>query len=258
MQCVVLAGGLGTRMRPWTDSVPKALLPVAGVPFVDHQLGLLASHDVTEVVFCIGYRGEMIRSFVGDGARWGLDVAYVDEGRDLRGTAGALRLALDGGHLADSFLVVYGDSYLPVAHRPVLDRLADGDGDGDGDAVMTVFRNRNAFDASNVLFRDGRVELYDKSGLDPRCADMEHIDYGLAALRRSLVESEVPPGERVDLADLYHRLSRDGRLVGHEVDSRFYEVGSPGGLAALEKQLMSSAAGRANAERRRAEPVPRI
>ena len=252
MQCVVLAGGLGTRMRPWTDSVPKALLPVAGVPFVDHQLALLASHGVTEVVFCIGYRGKMIRSFVGDGARWGLDVAYVDEGADLRGTAGALRLALDGGHLAESFLVVYGDSYLPVAHRPVLDRL------GDGDAAMTVFRNRNAFDASNVLFRDGRVELYDKSGLDPLCVEMEHIDYGLAALRRSLVEQEVPPGRRVDLADLYHRLSVDGRLIGHEVDSRFYEVGSPGGLADFEKQLMSSAAGRANAERRRAEPVPRI
>jgi len=252
VQCVVLAGGLGTRMRPWTDSVPKALLPVAGVPFVDHQLGLLASHGVCRVVFCIGYRGEMIRSFVGDGARWGVGVAYVDEGAALRGTAGALRLALDSGRLAESFLVVYGDSYLPVPHRPVLHRLAEGD------AVMTVFRNRNAFDASNVLYRAGRVALYDKSGLDPRCAEMEHIDYGLAALRRSLVSELVPAGERVDLADVYHQLSRDGRLLGHEVDRRFYEVGSPGGLADLAKRLMSAPAGQDNAERRRAEPVPRI
>lgn len=254
MQCVVLAGGLGTRMRPWTETVPKALLPVDGTPFVDHQLTLLAGHGVTQVVFSIGYRGAMIRDFVGDGAHWGLDVRYVDEGPQLRGTAGALRLALDEDRLAPVFLVTYGDSYLPVPHRPLLDRLDGEGGDGAGplvDAVMAVYRNRDAWDASNVLYRggdaggrDGRVELYDKHGTDPRCAEMEHIDYGLAALRRDLVEAEIPAGEHADLADLYHRLSLEGRLVGHEVGTRFFEVGSPGGLADLEKLLMAGRSGR--------------
>lgn len=255
MQCVVLAGGLGTRMRPWTDTVPKALLPVAGSPFVDHQLRLLAHRGVTDVVLSIGYRGEMIRQAVGDGGPWGLAVRYVDEGSDLRGTGGALRLALDQGCLASEFLVTYGDSYLPVAHRPVLRKLRGpstrrrpaGTGTGDdrhdrppADAVMAVHRNRDAWDTSNARYADGRVELYDKQADDATRTriGMEHIDYGLAALRRDVVEREVPPGEVVDLADLYHRLSVAGRLGGHEVTRRFYEIGSPGGLADLEKHLL--------------------
>ena len=244
MQCVVLAGGLGTRMRPWTETRPKALLPAAGSPFVDHQLRLLADRGVTDVVLCVGYRGGMIRDAVGDGGRWGLAVTYVDEGRDLRGTAGALRLATDRGVLAPAFLVTYGDSYLPVPHRPVLRRLGRGAGtDGDAEAVMAVHRNRDAWDVSNVLYRDGRVELYDKRADDATRRRMEHIDYGLAALRRDLVEREVPPDEVVDLADLYHRLSVAGRLRGHEVRRRFYEIGSPGGLADLEKHLLTAATG---------------
>ena len=246
LQCVVLAGGLGTRMRPWTETVPKALLPVAGAPFVDHQLRLLAARGVTEVVLCIGYRGAMLRDVVGDGRRWGLAVAYVDEGPDLRGTAGALRLALDQGHLAPEVLVTYGDSYLPVPHRPMLRRL-----DADTEAVMTVHRNRDAWDTSNVLYRDGRVELYDKTGADPRCAAMEHIDYGLAALRRDVIEREVPPDTVADLADLYHRLSVEGRLAGREVATRFYEIGSPEGLADLEKRLLRTGPRRAVAGRTR-------
>src|SRR5438045_5507043 len=99
MECVVLAGGLGTRMRPVTDDVPKALISVAGQPFVDRQLTWLAEEGVERVVYSIGYRGEMLREHIGDGRRFGLTVAYVDEGSRLRGTGGALRLALDEGVL---------------------------------------------------------------------------------------------------------------------------------------------------------------
>src|SRR6478752_10400828 len=99
VSCVILAGGLATRMRPLTDEIAKVLIPIDGRPFVDHQLAWLAGHGVTDVVLSIGYRGEMLRAHVGDGARFGLRVAYVDEGVDLRGTAGALRLALAHGAL---------------------------------------------------------------------------------------------------------------------------------------------------------------
>src|SRR5215471_7472664 len=80
MQCVVLAGGLGTRMRPWTDTVPKILVPVLGVPFAAHQLELLARQGYDEVVVCLGHRGNQVRDFVGDGRRFGVRVSYVDEG----------------------------------------------------------------------------------------------------------------------------------------------------------------------------------
>src|SRR5919197_6751225 len=97
LQCVILAGGLGTRMRPATEAIPKALVPVLGSPFADWQLRLLASRGVERVVYSVGYRGDMLRDHVGDGSCFGLQVAWVDEGDDLRGTGGALRLAPDSG-----------------------------------------------------------------------------------------------------------------------------------------------------------------
>jgi NDP-sugar pyrophosphorylase family protein len=233
MQCVILAGGLGTRMRPHTHTLPKAMLPVNGVPFVDHQLTLLAGQGVSQVVFCVGYRGDMISDFVGDGGRWGLAADYVDEGKDLKGTAGALRVALDAGRLEEDFLVLYGDSYLPIDHPPVMAAFLDSG----ADALMTVFRNGNRWDTSNVLFEDGRIVVYDKHRRDPRSAEMMHIDYGLGAFRRSTVDKYVPPDVKADLADVYQTLCSNGLLAGYEVSSRFFEVGSPGGLSDLEAHL---------------------
>jgi len=229
MDCVILAGGLGTRMHPVTRSIPKALIPVAGVPFVEHQLRWLASEGVDQVLFLIGYKGAMLRDIVGDGRRFGLAVDYVDEGEDLRGTGGALRLALDQGALPEAFLILYGDSYLPISVAPVWHAfLASGD-----PALMTVLRNEGRFEKSNASFRRGRVELYDKGSSR---SDLSYIDYGLSAFRRDVV-AEIPAVGKYDLADLLHRLSVDGRLAGFEVQERFYEVGSPAGLADLEALL---------------------
>ena len=233
MQCVILAGGLGTRMAAVAPDVPKALIPVAGAPFAHHQLALLAAGGIRQVVYCIGHQGEAIRQFVGSGERWGLRVTYVDEGRALRGTGGALRLALDLSTLAPSFLVLYGDSYLPVDYARVLHELEQG---GHA-ALLTVFRNEHRWDASNVLFERGRVLLYDKRRRDARAKDMAYIDYGLGALRATTVERYVPPGRPVDLADVYHQLSLDGELAGIEASERFYEVGSPAGLEDLRRYL---------------------
>src|SRR5882724_1406771 len=200
MQCVILAGGLATRMRPLTDARPKSLLPVAGRPFIDHQLEWLARHAVTDVVLSIGYRGEMLRAHVGDGARYGLRVAYVDEGADLRGTAGALRLAHARGVLEEAFLVTYGDSFLPVDFGAVWAAFRGSA----KPALMTVFRNEGRWDASNVIFQPaqateagapgavGRVALYDKRRQTRPAADFAYIDYGLSALERRVVEEEVP------------------------------------------------------------------
>src|ERR1700690_616468 len=125
MQCVILAGGLATRMRPLTNRIPKALIPVEGRPFVDHQLGWLAGHGVTDVVLSIGYRGDEIRAHVGDQTDLGLRVRYVDEGGDLRGTAGALRLALHEGVLEERFLVTEGDLFLQSASGAVFSCFVD-------------------------------------------------------------------------------------------------------------------------------------
>jgi NDP-sugar pyrophosphorylase family protein len=238
MQCVILAGGLGTRMRPLTEAVPKALLPVLGRPFIDHQLGWLATHGVTEVVLSVAHLGEQIEAHVGGGERFGVRVRYVNEGSVLRGTAGALRLASDQGVLADEFLLTYGDSYLPVDFAAVARAFRDSG----KPALMTVFENAGQWDTSNVIFdpEARMVVLYDKQRTLRPASDYRHIDYGLSALRRSVIEAEVPSGVRHDLADVFRPLSQHGELAGLEVHERFYEIGSPAGLADLEAFLGAS------------------
>jgi NDP-sugar pyrophosphorylase family protein len=235
MQCVVLAGGLGTRLRPITEAVPKALVPVAGRPFLDRQLEWLAGHGVTEVVLSLGAMGELVERHVGDGSRYGVPVRCIHEGSELRGTGGALRLALDHGALHEDFLVTYGDSFLLVDFGEIGREFVTGG----RPALMTVFKNDGRWDRSNVVFDAacGTVVLYDKEYTLRPASDFRYIDYGLSAFRRDTLARAVPAGVRKDLAAVFHDLSLAGELAGLEVFQRFYEIGSPQGLAELERHL---------------------
>jgi NDP-sugar pyrophosphorylase family protein len=226
-ECVILAGGVASRLGAHAGDLPKTLVPVAGRPFADHQLTWLAEQGVDRVVYCIGYRGDQIRKYVGDGGRWGLKVTYIDEGSDLLGTGGALRLAYDNGVLAESYAVLYGDSYL----RLDLPRVHEALHASGRPALMTVIRNEGRWDRSNADFDGELVTRYSKTQ-----GDFEWIDYGLSILTRDIVD-EIQPEEPADLADLLGRLSGEGRLAGFEVDTRFYEIGSLQGLAELERLL---------------------
>jgi NDP-sugar pyrophosphorylase family protein len=228
MQCVILAGGLGTRMRPLTDTLPKTLLPVAGRPFARHQLDWLARHGVTEVVYCIGHQGDKIRRYWETEPSPIPSLRFVDEGEQLRGTAGALRLALAEGALDESFFVLYGDSFLPIDFAPVWSAFESDH----APALMTVLRNEGRWDSSNVVYSNGVVMLYEKRSTRP---DMKYVDYGLSAFRRSVIEKSTES----DLSAIFHRLSVAGDLVGYEVTQRFYEIGSPQGLRDLELLLPS-------------------
>jgi NDP-sugar pyrophosphorylase family protein len=222
-------------MRPRTDEIPKALIPVAGVPFAHHQLAWLASAGVERVVYSIGYKGDMIRDFVGDGGRWDVGVTYVDEGQELLGTGGAVRKAVDSGVCDSRFLVLYGDSYLRVDVLDVWRHFVESG----APALMTVYANRDAFDRSNVIMRDDRLALYDKLTPHP---EMTHIDYGLTALTWGVVQERIPPGVVYDLSGLFHQLSVEQRLAAYEATEPFYEVGSPAGLEALDALLRPASA----------------
>jgi NDP-sugar pyrophosphorylase family protein len=214
-------------MRPLTDICPKTLLPVRGRPFAHHQLHWLAAQGVNEVVYCIGHRGDLIRRY------WAMEpspirsIRWVDEGERLRGTGGALRLAFQNGVLDESFLVIYGDSFLPVRFAPIWQAFEASR----QPALMTVLRNEGRWDASNAIYKDGRVVLYDKN----QAPGMNYIDYGLLAFTRQLFAGA--PSDIFDLALLLGQLSIDGRLAGFEVSERFYEVGSAAGLLELDRYL---------------------
>lgn len=215
MQCVVLAGGLATRMRPLTEKVPKVLLEVEGRPFLHYALRLMAAQGVTEAVLALGHLAEQVEAYLAAHPA-PIRVRIVRE-REPLGTAGALRLCLDAGVLDDRFLLTWGDSFLPVDWKPVWEAFT-------GDALMTVLENNSAWDKSNVRFRDGRL-LYDKAAPAP---DFTFIDYGLMGLTRAKV-AQLPPGKG-DLAHAFRDWSAAGEVQGFVVKHRFYEIGSPRGL----------------------------
>ena len=216
----ILAGGLATRLRPITQTIPKALVEVAGKPFILRQLEYLREQGVQHVVLCIGYLGEMIQDVVGAGERFGLQVDYSPDGATLLGTGGALKKALP--LLGEHFFILYGDSYLPVDFTGVQKAYAlSGQ-----QALMTIFENGDRWDKSNVLFEGGRLMEYNKHAPRP---DMAYIDYGLGVVAAE-VFAQYPADEPFDLADVYQTLSKKGQLAGLEIHDRFYEIGSPSGL----------------------------
>jgi NDP-sugar pyrophosphorylase family protein len=232
MQCVILAGGLGTRMLPETSSIPKALIPVAGKPFAFWQLSWLADQGVSDIIYSVGYLGNQIADYVEDGALWGVPVRYVEERDRLLGTAGALRLAYDRGVLDRAFLLVYGDSFLQVRISEVWAYFLGVP----EPALMTVLQNDDAWDRSNAIFTRGLVTRYQKGLVHPP-REMRWIDYGLSVWSRDLL-SRIPPRVPVELSTLYGTLSKERSLAGYEAFARFYEVGSPQGRADLETFLL--------------------
>ena len=216
----ILAGGLATRLHPITQTIPKSLVEVAGIPFIVRQLDYLQRQGITDVILCIGYLGEQVKALVGDGSSFGLKVTYSWDGPKVMGTGGALRLALP--LLGEQFFVFYGDSYLPIDFR----KVEEGFRHSGKPALMTVLRNEDLWDKSNVLFRNSSLIEYNKMIPSP---EMAYIDYGLGIFS-AVALKDVPFNEPFDLADIYNSLSVQGDLAGYEVFKRFYEIGSLKGL----------------------------
>lgn len=223
----LLAGGMATRLQPVTRDIPKAMVEVAGRPFIDHQLDLFQRHGVRRVVLCLGHLGQQVESHVGNGARYGMSVTYSHDGPELLGTGGALRRALP--LLGDLFWVIYGDSYVDIDFAAVLAAFASTK----AASLMTVLQNDGQWDRSNVIFEEGRLVSYDKHRSDAR---MRHVDFGVALLRRSAAE-RIPPARQYDLSELYTRLVADGQMIGFEVTNRFFEIGTPASLDETREYL---------------------
>lgn len=231
-QVVILAGGLGTRLRAVAGDRPKILVPVLGRPFVEWQFDLLRRHRAADVLLCVGHGADQIEAHVGDGGRFGLRVRYSREDPTaLLGTGGALVHALPA--LADRFLVLYGDSYLPVDYLDFTRAFAQCG----KPVMMSVYQNAGRWDRSNVRVEHGSVTFYDKNA-PPGAADC--IDYGLLGLTRGVIESRQTDSMPLDLATILGDAVRRGVVAAWMAPGRFYEIGSPAGLADLEVHLGTS------------------
>ena len=244
----LLAGGMATRLGPIAQTLPKALVEVAGAPFIDHQLRLLYRNGIRRIVLCVGHLGQAVQAHCGDGTRYGMRLDYSFDGGILRGTGGAIRQAapLLGNAPDDLCWIMYGDSYMDIDYRAVLDAFLERAGRDSAVrlphtssplGLMTVLHNGDRWDKSNVVFRDGQLLVYDKQNRSP---DMQHIDYGVTLLRRSAIDA-IPADRPTDLALLYASLVRNRQMMGFEVTRRFYEIGTPAALEETRAYLLSLA-----------------
>ena len=225
----ILAGGLATRLRPITETIPKALIEIAGEPFIFHQLRYLHKQGLTSVVLCIGYLGEMIQEIVGDGSHFGVQVSYSFDGPKLLGTGGAIKAAMP--LLGNNFFIFYGDSFLPIDFKAVEKAYLSSNKLG----LMTVLKNENQWDKSNVIYQNDSLIEYNKEEIKP---GMNYIDYGLGILNSDVFHA-YPAEESFDLSKVYNQLSLNKQLYGYEVFERFYEIGSHQGILETEEYLTS-------------------
>lgn len=228
MQAVILAGGLGSRMRPFTDNAPKCLIPIHGKPFIDYQLELLCAGGVKRFVLCLGYLGEAVRQHIETSPARNLMIEYSWDSPESGGTAGALKLA--ESMLGERFFVTWGDSYVRVDHHDMMRFHCSTI--READVTMGVFRNNNAYDFSNVVTHGKRVTSYDRSSAQQSF----DIDAGISVFEKTVL-AEIPSHEKLDLGPLFSRWASQGRLGAFRVAKRFYEVGSWAGVADFERYL---------------------
>ncbi len=238
MQAIILAGGLGTRLRPISETIPKALVPVAGRPFIEYQIELFHSCGVRDLIICTGHLGHLIEEHLGDGHRFDVSIQYGYERDQLLGTAGAIKNVEP--LLEDAFFVQYGDSYLLVDYRKVMAYFRQHDAPG----LMVVYKNHDRLDRSNVVVDGDRVCVYDKSRKWP---DMVFIDYGVSTFRREAF-ARITGGMATDLSTVHQALIDHRQLLAYEASHRFYEVGSHEGLREFDSFVRSGALDRLTRE----------
>jgi NDP-sugar pyrophosphorylase family protein len=231
MQAVILAGGLGTRLGEVTKTMPKAMVPVLNKPFMERQIAMLRENGIEDYVILVAHMADQITDHFGDGSKFGVRIRYSNEGEKLLDTAGAIRHALP--LLQDSFFLTFGDSYLNLPYRRIWNDFQATD----RQALMVVYRNDNQFDTSDIAVDGDTVTAYQKS---PPLPGASYINHGLMILRRDCIVA-LPPGERISLQQFFQPIVAQGQLMAWETSERFYEIGSPSGLAELESVLTSTA-----------------
>lgn len=231
IQAVILAGGRGERLRPLTDNIPKPMVPIRGRPYLAYQLDELKRQDIMDVVLLTGYLGEKIEKYFGDGAAAGMRVRYSREPSPL-GTGGALKLAEP--LLAEDFLLIYGDSYLPIRYAEAMGRLRATR----AEALVVALDNSTAVvDVPNniALGADGFVARYEKGA--GAAAGLTHVEAGVLALTRRLLR-RIPAGRVVSLEqEFFTQLIASHQLAAFATKRRFYDIGTPGRLKEIEAVL---------------------
>lgn len=227
-QLLILAGGLATRLKPISEKFPKSLITINGEPFIFHQLNQVRKRGISEVVICIGYKGDQIKKAVGNGSKFGLDITYCEESENnLLGTGGAVLNALK--ELDDHFFIMYGDSWLNINFKKLYLKFLESQ----KSAVMSIIKNDNRWDKSNILFNRGKIIEYYK---DSASENLKHIDYGVSIIKKRIFLEKIY-GLKFDLEKVFSKLVNNKDLDAFLVYDRFYQIGTIEGIKETSKNL---------------------
>jgi NDP-sugar pyrophosphorylase family protein len=234
-QAVILAGGLGTRMRPITETIPKPMIAVAGKPFLQRQLQLLTHSGIRRALLLVAYLGDQIQEYFGDGDKFGCSISYSFEPSPL-GTGGALKNA--EAQLQDYFVLVNGDTYLAIDYASLLQDFREAD----CTALIVAYGKpetasqsvpASVLPANLGVSQDGVVTAYHKRNSE----GLNHIDAGVIVLKKEIL-ARLPAGQKCSLEEeIYPQLIAQGEMRAWVTTEPFYDMGSPTGLAALEEKL---------------------
>ena len=220
---MILAGGLGTRLRPFTETIPKAMVPVGGRPFLEYQILFLRDQGIEEILLLVGYRAKQIEDFFGDGSKYAVRISYSRE-EVPRGTGGALRLAQP--KLRDNFLLLNGDTYLPMKFRDAIScflRLQPW-------GLVVAYKNDHFLSRPNLAV-SSEMQVIDT---DPKSKNLTHINAG-AVILSNRVLSVIPEAQVYSLEnELFPKLIARGSLWAYETHVRYYDMGTHDGLKRLE------------------------
>lgn len=230
MQAIILAGGLGTRLRPLTNQVPKAMVKANGKPFLEYELLLLKSKGISDFVISVSYLAHVVTDYFKDGSQLGIKIKYSYDGDEQLGAAGAIKKAEP--LLTDIFFVTYGDAYLRADYVDAMSKFSKRPELG----MMMVYKNQNEHGKSDLVVEDGLVTAYDKKRMVEK---MNWINYGVSLLRKDslgFIPADTVCGEE----QFYGDLIKEKQLLAYEVYDRFYEIGSPSSLNEFEQFLIKS------------------
>lgn len=215
-QAVILAGGLGTRLRPITDLIPKPMIEFHGKPFVEYLIGMLIEQGFKKVVLLLGYMPEKVTKYFGDGSNWGIEIKYsISNVEDDTG----LRIQ-KAKHLYDPlFMLMYCDNYWPMDFSRMWERYRSKD----VSALVTVYKNKDNYTKSNLrIDDDGFIEVYDKT----RTAEnLLGVDIGFFILKREVVDL-IPEGNHNFERTVMPQLIEKKDIITYQTEHRYYSVGS--------------------------------
>ena len=228
-QAVILAGGLGTRLKPYTDKFPKPMIEINGKPFINYLLEYLASEKIKKVIILSGYKSEIIENHIGDGSKFGVEVTFSRLDSNAQTSE---RLFNCFNKLNDKFLLMYCDNFIPLNLNKVIKNFYQ---EGKK-AQVTIYKNKHLMTKNNVLYKNNNILKYDKFRTDK---DLNGVNVGFMIFTKNLVKLLENKSQDFETI-IFPKMIKDNEISCYLTDHKYYSIGSLDRLPTTEKYFKNN------------------